>query len=577
MNTPARRVAGALLLLPALLALLWSYVLPTLSTVVESFQRGSLLGDRVRPVPVAEEGAGLDNYERAFDTGLAGGLGTALLMALVPLFAALVAAPLLAVAADRAGRAARLLTRVLLALPLALYAPSAVAMGWFLDRLREDGAPSFGSRSAAVSVYGWMCFGLVVAIAATAFLAVLRGRTGQRRPGAALLAVGGVLGLGVLAVTLQAVTVPLLLATRPGPPVANAVLRSLQVAQIGPGAAASVILLVLLAVLGLAAVGLLLATRTRIEVDPAAPGRPAQPFAVVAVAAGGVVLLAIVGYALFPWLRDAASLGADLPRGPSAGRLVLNTWLPPLISAIVGVGIAAAGGYAIGVLRPLGRWSEALLLPFAPWLFVGTGPLALANYLRARDLEQLNTFVGLIPPTWLSIPALVLFTVFFRARRARVLTALPLAALALLMVWLLSAQDILWPYLIGQTPEHRTAPLALLTSNRALAGAEDAAVGLVLPLPLLLLFAAAFIALQIVYLDRLAVRTGRDEFRPVPAGPPAPPWQQPPPGSRRPQQEPPAVQAGHGPAAPPHQAGQPPHTRPEPEGGQRPAGSPPPG
>jgi FtsH-binding integral membrane protein len=221
-------------------------------------------------------------------------------MALVPLCAALVVAPLLALAADRAGRTARLATRVLLALPLALYAPSAVAVGWFLDRLREDGAPSFGSRSAVVSVYAWLSFGLVVAIAATAFLAVLRGRSPQRRPGAALLVVGGVLGLGVLAVALQAVTVPLLLATRPAPPVASAVLRSLQLAQIGPGAAASVILLVLLAVLGIAAVALLLATRTRIEAGPPTPARPGHPLAAVAVAAGGVVLLAVVGYGLFP-------------------------------------------------------------------------------------------------------------------------------------------------------------------------------------------------------------------------------------------------------------------------------------
>jgi ABC-type sugar transport system permease subunit len=45
-----------LLLAPAVLALLWSYVLPTVSTVVESFQRGSLLGDRLRPRPMGEQG-----------------------------------------------------------------------------------------------------------------------------------------------------------------------------------------------------------------------------------------------------------------------------------------------------------------------------------------------------------------------------------------------------------------------------------------------------------------------------------------------------------------------------------------
>jgi hypothetical protein len=201
-----------------------------------------------------------------------------------------------------------------------------------------------------------------------------------------------------------------------------------------------------------------------------------------------------------------------------------------------------------------------LLLPLAPWLFVGTGPLALAGFLRARDLGQLNTFVGLIPPTWLSIPALVLFTLFFRTRQARIVTALPLAAFALLMVWLLSAQEILWPYLVAQTPDHRTAPLALLTSTRALTGGDGAA-GLVLPLPVLLLFTAAFIALQVGYLDRLAVRTGRDD--------PGPVGQQSPPGPQQWQQLPP--QPGQQPAAPPTQPG------PVPPGGQLPAAGPPPG
>ncbi|MFD0745291.1 hypothetical protein ACFQ1L_28415 [Phytohabitans flavus] len=229
-----------------------------------------------------------------------------------------------------------------------------------------------------------------------------------------------------------------------------------------------------------------------------------------------MALLAIVGYALFPWLRDVGDLGGDLPRGFSVGRIVVNTWLPPLISAVVGVGFAALGGYGIGALRPLGRYSEVILLPFAPWLFVGTGPLAIAGFLRARELGQFDSFLGLIPPTWLSIPALVLFTLFFRARRSTVVTALPLAALALLLVWLLSAQDTLWPYLVAQSPDLRTGPLALvvLATSLATLGGGGGAMALVLPLPLLLFFAAACVALQVGYLDRLAIRAGREEDGP---------------------------------------------------------------
>jgi hypothetical protein len=500
----SRRLLGAALLVPAFLALLWSYVLPTLSTVVESFQRrDSFLQSR----RLDTEGAGLDNYDRALSGGFADSLVTALLLALVPLFAALLVAPLLALAADRASRAARIATRVLLALPLALYAPAAVTVGWFTGRLR-DGGPDIGTRSATVWVYAWICFGLVVAVAATAFLAVLRGRRPGRSPATALLTVGAVLALGVLAIALQAVTVPLLVAAKSPPPVVYAVIRSLRVADLGPGAAASVVLLLVLGAIGLSAVALLLATRARIEVEPAGPAPRNHPVAVAAVAAGGVALIAIMGYGLFPWLRDAASLGGDLPRGFSPGRVVVNTWLPTLVAAAVGVGLAALGGYAIGALRPLGRYSELILLLFAPWLFVGTGPLAIAGFLRTRDLGQLNTFVGLIPPTWLSIPALVLFTLYFRSRRSTAVSALPLAALAFLLVWLISAQEVLWPYLVAQSPDHRTAPLALVTSAASLGGGERP-MGLVLPLPLLLFFAVAFIALQLGYVHRLAVRTGR--------------------------------------------------------------------
>ncbi|HRE27220.1 MAG TPA: hypothetical protein PK954_11345, partial [Anaerolineales bacterium] len=47
-----------------------------------------------------------------------------------------------------------------------------------------------------------------------------------------------------------------------------------------------------------------------------------------------------------------------------------NTLVPPLVGLVIQWPLALLGGYAIGGLRPLGRHSLWLLVPFAPWLFV---------------------------------------------------------------------------------------------------------------------------------------------------------------------------------------------------------------
>nr|BFF27141.1 hypothetical protein GCM10025732_51060 [Glycomyces mayteni] len=77
-----------------------------------------------------------------------------------------------------------------------------------------------------------------------------------------------------------------------------------------------------------------------------------------------------------------------------------------------GIAVVAAGvgGFAVGALRPLGDASRWLLLPFAPWLFVGTGPLA-AAHLEAVAGEGEWVAIGSFPPrAWIAIPLLFLFT-----------------------------------------------------------------------------------------------------------------------------------------------------------------------
>ncbi|MER7416796.1 sugar ABC transporter permease [Micromonospora peucetia] len=525
----AQVVTGLLLLVPAVAALLWSYVLPSVHTLLESFRRGRLLDGPT-------ESAGGDNYAQVIERGFLGDLGFALLLALVPLLLALLVAPLLALAAQRVGRVPRLVTRALLALPLAAYAPLAVGVAWTMDRFEADqDSWAQAPMLTAVRTVALLTAGLVVAVGATLFLGVLRrpdgGLSGGGSSGSAVLAVGGVLGLAVIAVTVQSWSLQWPVLGGPGEdagPLVRLVRDSMARLQFGVGAAGSVLLLALLAVLGVLAVVLLLVTRTRIAFTGwrdrsagAAPGTTNR-IALGLLVVGLLAFLGVLGYVLAPWLRSFTADTGRLPASLSAGELQANTWLPPLISTTVGVGLAALAGFAIGGLRPLGRASELLLLPFAPWLFVGDGPLAIAHFLRARDADQLDTFVGSIPPGWLCIPALVAFTLFFRGQRERwaasgrfvptmLLPALPLLAGVGLLDWLVGAQSWLWPQLVVQDLQHAPATNLLVMRLAQTFGAEGSAQGLVaqvLPLPMLALFLVAFVALQVGYLDRLVVRAG---------------------------------------------------------------------
>ncbi|MGC5033752.1 sugar ABC transporter permease [Micromonospora sp. DT229] len=527
---------GILLLLPALIALAWSYLIPTLQAVGRSTTRDQMRGPT--------ESVGSANYEAVFTQGFLGDMGSALLLALVPLALALLVAPVLALLADRAGRRARLALRALIVVPVAGYAPVALLIGWRLDRM-EPGTMLDRPVATLAELTAVGGGGLVVAVATTAFLGTLRGRGHRRDALPAALTVAGLLVLGIIAVALQTYTASLLTG-RVRTPLTYVVTESLQQLAAGRGSAAAVLLLIPLALLGLAATALLLLTKARIEVvDEAATPRehphgevsksgpvaasglvtesPGNRQARIGLVVAGVFVLAVMLWAAWPWLSRSLRFTTEIPPMPTPdlSGMLMATWLPTLLSAVVTVAVAAAAGFAIGGLRPLGRFSELLLLPFAPWLFVGTGPLAIESFLRAADFEQLNTFLGLVPPGWVSIPALFLFTVLFRGLeprwragtgfgRAMLAPAAPMILLVGLVTWLITAGQVLWPMLVASTPLNRPAPLeALLLFARWGLTTDEFALGAVLPIPMILLFLVAFGWLQVKYLDRLALRVGR--------------------------------------------------------------------
>lgn len=426
---------GLALLSPSLIALVWTYVIPTLTTVVKSF-RGrtttSLASAYQNPGWV-----GLANYRQAFSTheALAGHFaeqfGNALLLSLIPLGVALVAAPLLALAALRAGRGGRLVTRVLLVVPLAGWAPAALAFGWALKSTHLAGYRAHPFWSIAWG-YGVLTAGVVLAAGVTVFLAAWRQGTGPARRRAGWVA-AAVLGLGVVATTLQASTVPGFVGIWTFAD--ETAVRPLPIGQYGY--ASSTLMLTLLGGLGGLLVWLLLTCGARIEEEPAgAEERPGLarwwPLGV-----GLLLVVCLLGYASLPMFRGYGEAMLMISPAPSGD--ALQTWLAPLVAAAVSVGVGALGGYGIGALRPLGRRSELLLLPFAPWLLVGVGPLAPVLS------DQPGAAYGLLPRVWVCLPALVAFAVYFRGRRGQGATgrpllrpAVPLVGLAVLLVWLAS-------------------------------------------------------------------------------------------------------------------------------------------
>ncbi|OLE22172.1 MAG: hypothetical protein AUG44_25455, partial [Actinobacteria bacterium 13_1_20CM_3_71_11] len=481
---------GWLLVLPAFVLLLWSYVWPTIWDVWTSFRRVSLFTG-------ADTSAGSANYDYAFRHGFWGSVGYALTLVAVPLLVVAVAAPALAWAAHRGGTVARWVVRVALALPLVAYAPAAIAVGWALDH-RDAGTV----RAAA----WWGTFGLGCAVAVTAYLAALRRRTPGRPAWPAAVVVGGLLALAAIALGLQGFAYPYVIAAG-GPqgatttPMLLLYRNTFMLASLGSGAAVATLLLIPLMLLGIGATVLVIASRLRIEVDPGyrsadeprgwPPGRLAAVVATVVLLA---IVLAVSLYGLWPWLSRLGD--TTLPRG--AGSAFLDTWVPPLVS----------------------RYSELLLLPFAPWLFVGTGPLLGSAFSRMAHGGQLGTFFALIPPTWVAIPVLFVATLLFRGQEARwraergdvarflVLPVLPMLPLLFGAVWLWQAQDMLWQ-LAASNPERPTAPAFFPGYAGYVPG--HTGIGLVLPVALLVLFTLLAIAAQLAYLDRVAVRVGREE------------------------------------------------------------------
>ena len=540
-NNPLHVVAGIALVVPALLACLVGLVAPSIGTIATSMQKASLIGPA--------QYIGLENYSRLFvDSAFTQALSLTLLVTLVRVLAVAILPPLIVLAVVPFGRKVTLPIRLLFTVPLAMFAPASLAVVWLTvltdanSILRGWGlslADPTRASGTLLLIDALATVGIACAVGLIAGLGALRDPAHAKRT----LAVCWLIGLlATVAFALQSFTFSYALAGT-GASNLTTTLSLLQFKQAfvfvqsGYGATIATIVLGISMLVGLLAALIIVITSFRLDLGPRSNESGGRAwFAIPLLVVILLISLALGLLGILPpfltvlsVLLRANNLGQVMQRF-SLGTLLVNTGVPVLVSLMVQLPLAFLAALGIGALRPLRRWSELLLLPFSPGLFVGVGPLSIVTFQAVRSAHLLNTLLGLAPPMLVSVPMIFVLTLFFKGREPHwraargagqsgarvflsqlVLPSLPLVALLACASFLVATQDVLWPLIVANKPELMTASESLLQLRGDIQGTDAAVVtSTAFGLPAFLIYFVVFGAFQIFYLDRLILRTGID-------------------------------------------------------------------
>jgi ABC-type sugar transport system permease subunit len=548
---------GAVFLLPALFCCVTQFLIPTVGTFIMSFQKISMVGSKA-------EFVGPKNYGYLFgseDFGQTAGFTFITLIvrlfvvALIPLF--------FAWAVGQFGRPVRLGMRVVFTLPIVFFVPVAIAITWLMFLNPNNGffpfekswvATPASARSTLLFIDALYFLGLASGLGLMIYLPLWRRSVDAPQPTfrevlKPMLATWGIGILGTIILSLNTFTLNFVL-TNGGPARSTTTLGLLlyQFAfrnfNMGVAATIASLLLFIVLVLGIAAGLLVILTRLRLNILDAKPAKeqadqsaaPKRSRALPGIVAALLALL-LIGACLFSavpfgWLIPQAfgknGLGRLLEQIP-VGRVLINTLVPSLITATLQVLVAYLAALGIGALRPFGKRSEWILLLFSPWFFITLLPLSLTDFLASQRAGTLNTFAGSLSPIQLSIPALFILTIFFAGRASQfqqektegesqnepgffkhfILPSLPLAGVLWFLFLFFNGQDLLWPLLIGVSPETHTLSVTLLQLAGAFNGASGslAAAIIFLFLPACIFVFVCLAVFQIFYLDRLTLYT----------------------------------------------------------------------
>ena len=485
------RWPGWLCLVPALLLLLFQLVVPSVRVLVASFQSGGAF----EPASFV----GLQNYQQLFGADASAWVPT-VIIAIVIMVVAWVPALLIGILGGRATGWQAVLIRIGLAAMLVCYAPASMAV-LLIDN------PSAGSPPGSYLLVIGLYLPIVVAGTAVIALAVFADGVGPGVPAAAALAGFGL--LASIAWALQLVDPALILGSGAvgRSPAATSWQLGLVRFDFGLGQAQNALVLIVLGVLGLLATLLILISRIEIDLAPSTSStsvRPAPVAAVAAVLATAVVLLLML-IMNREWVAGLFQLKTELIRqvGPEQVlKVIVNTWVPPLLATLPQVAVAVAAGAAIGLFRPFGRHSRWILLAFAPWLFTGIQPLLLIYFADLSRLGLLNLWIDLVPRIWVVGPAVIAFSLLFDGvRRHREATGsyrgstVVIAGLALLIaavLMIVQSQALGWVLAVALSPELMNGSGFLFQMVHQVFGQADAVLTwLSFPLPLVVLVGAA--------------------------------------------------------------------------------------
>jgi len=533
-----RALLGLLLVLPAAVACGLTLLAPSLTMVGMSFERVSALHPR-DSIPV-----GLANYTQLGRLlAGSGAVSMTLLVTGVRLAALLVIPALLALGISRALPALRLGARLLLTVPAALFAPALALIAW-VSGLRPDPSPA-GVRASLLLAEAVISLTVGCAVLTPIYLAAMSappaGTSARPIPWRPLAVIWLVSLLAVIALTPQGLVTSLVTQGGPLHITENMMLLIYRQAfvnfQFGVASALSTVLLAQVMPIGLFAGALLVWSGVGLHTT-ASPQPAPDPAARTRLVLIGLLTLApalaCAGLAGLPYLLPSQPAGAgELPGQVNLASTLALTILPPLVGIfLVQLPLTYLAALGIGALRPFGRYSELLLLPFAPWLFVTVGPLLVSLFIAARMAGSLNTPVALLPRFAVSIPILFVLTLFFKGQGARrrahggsilrglILPSLPLALLLGFAATLIAAQGLTWPLIAASSSNLATLPVLALEVAGQLTGSRAALMSVILPAEGLILIAwlLIFALFQLFYLPRLALA----RVEPAPAAAPIP-------------------------------------------------------
>ncbi|MBV8969731.1 MAG: hypothetical protein JO331_11825, partial [Verrucomicrobia bacterium] len=291
------------------------------------------------------------------------------------------------------------------------------------------------------------------------------------------------------------------------------------------------ILLFLVGVLGVAAGILLVATNFRLDfhrfgaVKTSVGSWLAIVFGVF-VFAILLVIVAIFFTGFFSYAsKFAQGFSADIGGATGFGPLISavgNLAIPVLGWLIISLFVTYLAAFGIGALRPFGRYSEWLLLPFFPYLFLSVVTLLPIFLHRISQLHLFSNPVALLYPLLVPVLQLVFLTFFFKGQVYRrsgetprpsfglavLLPSIPVALTFGIASALIAMRDSCW-YL--STFTNAKTPVTLFYE-----GWETNSVYSLCYYPLAVSIAAlvflfpVFALLQIFVVDRLRIRVGRD-------------------------------------------------------------------